>query len=164
QLQIDVYGEVMDALYQARVHGIEAEKPAWALQKMLLRYLERAWKQPDDGIWEIRGERRHFVHSKVMAWVAFDRAVRSVETQELDGPADHWRAIRDRIHAEVCDRGYDEQLGSFVQSYGSKALDASLLLIPLVGFLPADDPRVGGTVDAIMRDLMRSGFVIRYLT
>jgi GH15 family glucan-1,4-alpha-glucosidase len=162
QLQIDVYGEVMDALYQARAYGLEFEDPAWELQKVLLEYLEGAWPQPDEGIWEIRGRRRHFVHSRVMAWVAFDRAVRSVETQGLDGPVDRWRAVRDEIHREVCEEGYDAELGSFTQSYGSKHLDASLLLIPLVGFLPATDPRVRGTIDAVQRDLMHHGFVLRY--
>jgi GH15 family glucan-1,4-alpha-glucosidase len=129
---------------------------------VLLGGLEATWTEPDDGIWEIRGERRHFVHSKVMAWVAFDRAVRSVEAQDLDGPVDRWRALRDEIHAEVCDRGFDESLGSFVQSYGSRELDASLLLIPLVGFLPADEPRVRGTVEAIERELLADGLVLRY--
>ncbi len=164
QLQIDVYGEVMDALYQARAHGIAYEEQAWRLQRTLLDYLEKAWRTPDDGIWEIRGESRHFVHSKVMAWVAFDRAVRTVEDQKLDGPVDRWRSLRDEIHAEVCDRGYDATLNSFVQSYDSDALDASLLLIPLVGFLPASDPRVRGTVEAIERTLLRDGLVLRYLT
>jgi len=162
QLQVDVFGEVMDALFQARVHGISKELAAWRLQQVLLGGLEATWTEPDDGIWEIRGERRHFVHSKVMAWVAFDRAVRSVEAQDLDGPVDRWRALRDEIHAEVCDRGFDESLGSFVQSYGSRELDASLLLIPLVGFLPADEPRVRGTVEAIERELLADGLVLRY--
>jgi GH15 family glucan-1,4-alpha-glucosidase len=164
QLQIDVFGELMDALYQARTHGLALERPAWSLQKVLLDYLETIWSGPDNGIWEIRGEPRHFVHSKVMAWVAFDRAVRSVETQELDGPVDEWRAIRDEIHREVCEHGFDDDLQSFTQSYGSKELDASLLLIPLVGFLPASDPRVRGTVDAIERGLVEKGFVLRYRT
>jgi GH15 family glucan-1,4-alpha-glucosidase len=164
QLQLDVFGEVMDALYQARKHGLAKEKPAWQLQKNLIRQLERIWQEPDDGIWEIRGERRHFVHSKVMAWVAFDRAVRTVEEQGLDGPADDWRALRDRVHAEVCERGFDEELNSFVQSYGSKELDASLLLLPLVGFLPADDPRVAGTIAAVERELLQDGLVLRYRT
>ena len=164
QLQLDVFGEVMDALYQARAHGLALEKPAWALQMTLLEYLEQIWREPDEGIWEIRGERRHFVHSKVMAWVAFDRAVRSVETQSMEGPADRWRQIRDEIHDEVCRRGYDATLGSFVQSYGSKELDASLLLIPLVGFLPGSDARVRGTVEAIERGLVTDGFVQRYRT
>jgi GH15 family glucan-1,4-alpha-glucosidase len=164
QLQVDVYGEVMDALYQARAHGLAEERTAWQLQKTLLRYLDRVWQEPDEGIWEIRGERRHFVHSKVMAWVAFDRAVRSVEEHGLDGPVDRWRAARDEIHAQVCDRGYDASLGSFVQSYGSAQLDASLLLVPLVGFLPADDPRVAGTIAAVEHGLIEDGFVLRYRT
>jgi GH15 family glucan-1,4-alpha-glucosidase len=164
QFQIDVYGEVMDALYQARAHGLPMEDNAWRLQQQLLLALEEAWEQPDEGIWEIRGEPRHFVHSKVMAWVAFDRAVRSVETQGVDGPLDHWRDLRDRIHEQVCARGFDRELGSFTQSYGSKELDASLLLIPLVGFLPARDERVRGTIEAIERDLLWDGLVLRYRT
>jgi GH15 family glucan-1,4-alpha-glucosidase len=164
QLQIDVFGGLMDALYQARAHGLADERHAWELQKVLLAYLETIWASPDNGIWEIRGEPKHFVHSKVMAWVAFDRAVRSVESQELDGPLDRWRKIRDEIHRQVCERGFDEDLGSFTQSYGSKELDASLLLIPLVGFLPASDPRVLGTVEAIERGLVEQGFVLRYRT
>jgi GH15 family glucan-1,4-alpha-glucosidase len=164
QLQIDVFGEVMDALYQARAHGLRKEQHAWELQKTLLRYLESAWAQPDEGIWEIRGEPKHFVHSKVMAWVAFDRGVRAVEEQGLDGPADRWRDVRASIHAEVCERGYDEGLGSFVQSYSSQELDASLLLIPLIGFLPASDRRVRGTIEAIERGLLQDGFVLRYRT
>jgi GH15 family glucan-1,4-alpha-glucosidase len=164
QLQIDVFGEVMDALFLARAHGLPKEQSAWSLQKILLAYLEDIWSEPDEGIWEIRGERRHFVHSKVMAWVAFDRAVRSVETQGMDGPLDKWRSIRDTIHREVCDRGFDAELGSFTQSYGSKEVDASLLMIPLVGFLPATDPRVTGTVDAVERGLVEDGFVLRYRT
>ncbi|HEY8316558.1 MAG TPA: glycoside hydrolase family 15 protein [Gaiellaceae bacterium] len=164
QLQVDVYGEVMDALYQARVHGLAKEQHAWALQKTLLGYLAEMWASPDEGIWEIRGEPRHFVHSKAMAWVAFDRAVRSVEEQGLDGPADEWRTLRDQIHAEVCERGFDEELGSFVQSFGSKELDASLLLLPLVGFLPASDPRIVGTIEAIELGLLQDGLVLRYRT
>jgi GH15 family glucan-1,4-alpha-glucosidase len=164
QLQLDVYGEVLDALYQARVHGLGQSDEAWALQRKLLSYLETSWMQPDEGIWEIRGPRRHFTHSKVMCWVAFDRAVRAVEEQGLDGPVDQWREIRAEIHDEVCRKGYDPKLASFVQSYGSKDLDASLLLIPLVGFLPAGDERVAETIDAIQRTLMRDGLVLRYLT
>ena len=164
QLQIDVFGEVIDALYQARVHGLEFQKNPWDLQKVLMQHLEEIWREPDEGIWEIRGERRHFVHSKVMAWVAFDRAVRSVEEQAVDGPVEHWRALRDEIHADVCANGFDEELGSFVQSYGSKELDASLLQIPLVGFLPASDPKVRGTVAAIEKNLVVDGFVLRYRT
>ena len=164
QLQLDVYGEVMDALYQARAHGLESEKPAWSLQQKLLEHLETIWREPDYGIWEIRGEARHFVHSKVMAWVAFDRAVRSVEMHDLEGPIDHWRELRDEIHGDICEHGFDKALGSFTQSYGSKELDASLLLIPLVGFLPARDPRVRGTIEAIERGLVVDGFVLRYHT
>jgi len=164
QLQIDVFGELMDALYQAREHGLPIERPAWALQRVLLSYLETIWRTPDNGIWEIRGEPRHFTHSKVMAWLAFDRAVRSVEGQGLDGPVDRWRAIRDEIHRDVCERGFDPGLGSFTQSYGSTDLDASLLLIPLVGFLPASDLRVQGTVEAVERGLVEQGFVLRYRT
>ena len=164
QLQVDVFGEVMDALYQARVHGLAKEQPAWALQRALLAHLERIWREPDEGIWEIRGDRRHFVHSKVMAWVAFDRAVRTVEEHGLDGPVDRWRKLRAQIHAEVCERGFDESLGSFVQSYGSKDVDASLLLIPLVGFLPADDARVRDTIEAVERELLRDGLLLRYRT
>jgi GH15 family glucan-1,4-alpha-glucosidase len=164
QLQIDVFGEVIDALYQARVHGLEFQKNPWDLQVVLLEHLERVWREPDEGIWEIRGERRHFVHSKVMAWVAFDRSVRSVEEQNHPGPVDRWRALRDEIHADVLENGFDKELGSFVQSYGSKDLDASLLLVPLVGFLPASDPRVRGTIEAIERSLVVDGFVLRYRT
>jgi GH15 family glucan-1,4-alpha-glucosidase len=154
----------MDALYQARTHGLANEKPAWALQKVLLNYLETIWRLPDNGIWEIRGEPQQFVHSKVMAWVAFDRGVRSVEWQEVKGPVDRWRAIREEIHRDVLEHGFDDELGSFTQAYGSKALDASVLLIPLVGFLPASDARVRGTVDAIERGLVEHGFVLRYRT
>jgi GH15 family glucan-1,4-alpha-glucosidase len=164
QLQLDVYGEVMDALYQARVHGLAKEKPAWDLQKVLLDYLAEIWREPDKGIWEIRGEPRHFVHSKVMSWVAFDRAVRSVEEQGLDGPVDRWRTLRDMIHAEVSEHGFNEKRGTFVQSYGSDELDASLLVLPLVGFLPATDPRIRATIGAVENELMWDGFVLRYRT
>jgi len=162
QLQLDVYGEVVDCLYQARVHGLPFDPNAWRIQLALLDHLEEAWHEPDEGIWEIRGERRHFVHSKVMAWVAFDRAVRTVEEQGLDGPVDRWRAFRDEIHREVCERGFDAELGSFTQSYGSQELDASLLILPLVGFLPASDARIRGTVEAVERELLQDGFVLRY--
>ena len=165
QLQLDVYGEVLDCLYQARVHGLPLDPNAWRIQLALLEHLEEAWRGPDEGIWEIRGERRHFVHSKVMAWVAFDRAVRTVEDDHgLDGPVDRWRTIRDEIHREVCENGFDEELGSFVQSYGSQELDASLLLLALVGFLPASDERIRGTVEAVERELLQDGFVLRYRT
>ena len=162
QFQLDVFGELVDALVQAREGGLQADANAWRLQLALLRYLERAWREPDEGIWEVRGERRHFVHSKVMAWVAFDRAVHMVEHHGHEGPADRWRAVRDEIHREVCERGYDAGRRTFTQSYGSHALDAATLMIPLVGFLPPEDERVAGTVDAIQRELMRDGFVLRY--
>lgn len=162
QLQLDVHGEVADALYQARVAGLDASPDAWALERKLLDWLESGWHLADEGIWEVRGPRRHFTHSKVMAWVAFDRAVRSVERFGLPGPVDRWRAEREAVHGEVCREGYHAGLRSFVQSYGSDRLDASLLMIPLVGFLPADDERVAGTVAAIERDLLRDGLVERY--
>jgi GH15 family glucan-1,4-alpha-glucosidase len=162
QMQLDVYGEVIDAFYTGRLHGLEASDHAWQLTRHLLAFLEDAWRRPDAGIWEVRGPNRHFTHSKVMAWVAFDRAVRTIETWEHDGPVEHWRALRDEIHADVCRNGYDTDLGTFVQSYESKRLDASVLLIPLVGFLPPDDPRVIGTVDAIGRTLNRDGLIARY--
>ena len=164
QFQLDVYGEVIDALYHARLMGLEPLPDAWVNAKSLVEFLEEAWRQPDEGIWEVRGPRRHFTHSKVMAWVAMDRAVKATEKFRLEGPADRWKQVRDAIHAEVCEKGFDAELGSFVQSYGSKELDASLLMIPLVGFLPATDPRVRGTVEAIQRVLMRDGFVLRYHT
>jgi GH15 family glucan-1,4-alpha-glucosidase len=162
QFQLDVYGEVLDALHQARVHELESSKEAWALQRQLLRYLEQAWKEPDEGIWEVRGPRRHFTHSKVMAWVAFDRGVQAVERFGRIGPVDTWRETRAEIHREVLENGFDVELNSFTQSYGSKRLDASLLMIPLVGFLPADDPRMVGTVAAVERELVRDGLVYRY--
>jgi len=164
QVQLDVYGEVLDALYVARKAGLAHDATSWSLERALVRHLETIWQQPDDGIWEVRGGRRHFTHSKVMAWVAFDRAVRSATEFGLEGPVDHWRAIRDAIHEQVCQRGFDRSQGAFVQSYGSTALDASLLLAPLVGFLPADDARMRGTVAAIERRLLRDGLVLRYDT
>jgi len=162
QYQLDVYGEVMDALNLARQVGIDPGGPAWDLQRVLVEFLETGWREPDDGIWEVRGPRRHFTHSKVMAWVALDRAVRGIEQFGLDGPADKWRALRQEIHDEVCLKGWDAERGTFTQYYGSKALDASLLMIPLVGFLEPHDQRVRGTVEAIEADLCRDGFVLRY--
>jgi GH15 family glucan-1,4-alpha-glucosidase len=162
QFQLDVYGEVTDALFQARKTGLQVCEADWNLERALIRFVEEAWEKPDEGIWEVRGPRQHFTHSKVMAWVAVDRSLRSAETYGLEGPLDRWRALRTRIHNEVCRRGFDTELNSFVQSYGTKLLDASLLMIPLVGFLPAADPRVRGTVEAIERHLMRAGFVERY--
>jgi GH15 family glucan-1,4-alpha-glucosidase len=164
QLQLDVFGEVMDALHQARRGGIEKNSFEWPFQKELLAHLEQIWMQPDEGIWEVRGGPQHFTFSKVMAWVAFDRAVKSVETFGLDGPVDHWRRIQQRIHADVCDKGVDRDRGCFVQAYGSKQLDASLLLMPSTGFLPPSDARVRRTIEAIERDLVCDGFVMRYDT
>ena len=164
QLQLDVYGEVLDAFYVARRAGLSTSEPTWALERALISHLETIWQEPDEGIWEVRGGPRHFTHSKVMAWVAFDRAVRSIEEFGLDGPLERWREVRSSIHEEVCERGYDPKQNTFVQSFGDATLDASLLLIPIVGFLPPDDPRVQGTVAAIERTLLRDGFVLRYDT
>ncbi len=164
QNQIDVFGELMDVLHVARAHGLATTEHAWDVQRLLLDHLESAWAEPDSGIWEIRGEPRQFTHSNMMAWVAFDRAVKSIERFGLEGPVDQWRATRNRIHRSVCERGFDAGRNTFVQSYGSDALDASLLLMPIVGFLPADDPRVVGTVEAIRRELLVDGFVMRYQT
>jgi GH15 family glucan-1,4-alpha-glucosidase len=163
QRQIDVYGEVISTVYDARVAGLPFSERAWAVEQHLVEWLESGWREPDYGIWEVRGEPRHFTHSKVMAWVAMDRAVRMVEELGMSGPADRWRRVRDEIHAEVCHHGFDAELNSFVQHYGGKGVDASLLLIPLVGFLPADDPRVKGTVAEVERSLMVDGLVLRYL-
>jgi GH15 family glucan-1,4-alpha-glucosidase len=162
QFQLDVYGEVMDSLYFARRSGVEADDNAWRLQCALTQYVETAWTQRDEGIWEVRGPRRHFTHSKVMAWVALDRAIKGAERFGLSGPVDRWRLTREQIHAEVCAQGFDPKIGSFVQYYGAKELDASLLMIPLVGFLPATDPRMLGTVKAIEQRLMTDGLVDRY--
>ena len=164
QLQLDVFGEVMDLLHQARRGALVPRETDWAFQRALLTHLEGIWRSPDEGIWEFRDGPRHFTYSKVMAWVAFDRGIKAVDTFGLDGPADRWRAARRAIHDEVCERGYDPRLGSFVQSYGSQELDASLLLLPTTGFLPASDPRVRGTVEAIERRLLVDGFVLRYDT
>jgi len=164
QLQLDVFGEVMDCLYEARKESIAYDPVAWALQCRLLEHLETAWRQPDEGIWEVRGPRRHFTHSKVMAWVAFDRGARTVDRLGLRGDADRWRAIAREIHEEICAQGYDAERSTFTQSYGAPELDASLLLLPLVGFLPPDDPRLVGTVRAIERELVEDGLVLRYRT
>ena len=162
QFQLDVYGELMDALHQARRHGIPPDHQAWDVQRALLDFLESHWRDPDDGIWEVRGGRRHFVHSKVMAWAGVDRAVRAVEQFGLTGPLDDWRKLRGDIFDDVCARGFDARRGTFTQYYGSQELDAAVLLIPAVGFLPASDERVGGTIAAIERELCRDGFVQRY--
>ena len=164
QFQLDVYGEVMDTLHLARAAGLPPEPEAWKVQIALLKFLESHWELPDDGLWEVRGPRRHFTHSKVMAWVAFDRAIKDAEQDGLEGPIDRWRQVRDAIHAQVCDQGFDRRRNSFVQSYNSTYLDASLLLIPQVGFLPADDPRVIGTIAAIESTLVVDGLVLRYST
>jgi GH15 family glucan-1,4-alpha-glucosidase len=164
QLQIDVYGELMDALYQAAHSGLVPATEAWQLQRLLVVHLERIWQQPDEGIWEIRGEPKHFTFSKVMAWVAVDRAIRTAEEFDLHGPLDAWRKLRAAIHTSVLDNGIDAERNCFVQSYGSKSLDASLLLIPLVGFLPPEDPRIAATVAAIEKELMQDGLVQRYRT
>ncbi|WP_296653353.1 glycoside hydrolase family 15 protein [Paraburkholderia sp.] len=164
QLQLDVYGEVANALHLARVGGLQADDTAWAIQTAMLEHLEQIWTEPDEGIWETRGGRQHFTFSKVMAWVAFDRAVRSAEKFALPGPVDHWRHVRDAIHTTICARSFNPKLNSFTQTYDGTELDASLLLMPLVGFLPASDSRIAGTVAAIERDLMWEGFVMRYRT
>ncbi|MGX4692991.1 glycoside hydrolase family 15 protein [Streptomyces sp. JNUCC 63] len=165
QLQLDVYGEVMDSLSLARRSGLSAKPHIWSMQCALLTFLRGAWWQPDEGLWEVRGGRRHFVHSKVMVWVAADRAVRTLEENpSLRGDLDGWRALREDVHREVCEKGYDAERNTFTQSYGSRELDAALLLIPRVGFLPPDDPRVVGTVDAIRAELGEGGLVRRYST
>jgi GH15 family glucan-1,4-alpha-glucosidase len=164
QVQLDVYGEVMDALHQARCAGMVPDPTAWALQKALITHVERHWTEPDEGIWEVRSGRRHFTHSKVMAWVAIDRAVQAVERFGLDGPAGRWRALRDRMHEEICRRGVDPRRGCFIRAYGSAELDASLLLLPLVGFLPPGDERVVRTLAAVQDELCEDGFVRRYRT
>ncbi|GAC1547955.1 MAG: glycoside hydrolase family 15 protein [Vulcanimicrobiaceae bacterium] len=162
QFQLDVYGEVVDLLYASHRFGIEHTDDEWRLSKAVIAVVEERWSQPDRGLWEVRGGARHFTHSKVMAWVALDRAVRSVEEFGLDGPLERWRATRDAIHADICANAFDTGRNAFVQSYGSHELDASTLLIPIVGFLPASDPRVCGTVAAIERELVRDGLVYRY--
>ncbi|MBL8658463.1 MAG: glycoside hydrolase family 15 protein [Rhodospirillales bacterium] len=164
QLQLDVFGEIMDAFHEERSHGVAPLDDAWRLQCTLLTALCELWREKDSGIWEMRGPPRHFTHSKVMAWVAFDRAIKAVENFGSEGPCDDWRKVRQEIFDDVVQHGYDEKRNSFVQYYGGKALDASLLMIPLVGFLPADDPRVIGTVDAIGSELCRDGLLMRYST
>ncbi len=162
QFQLDVFGEVCDTLFAGQRMGLSHDEHMWRMLAHLTEYLETHWSNPDEGIWEVRGPRRHFVHSKVMAWVAFDRMVKSIERFQLDGPIEKWTAIRDEIHREVCAQGYDAKRSTFVQSYGSDELDASLLMIPLVGFLRPVDPRVRGTVAAIQRELTHDGLVARY--
>jgi GH15 family glucan-1,4-alpha-glucosidase len=164
QRQLDVYGELLDTLYQGHKGGLKHDENSWQVRCNLLGNLEKIWMEPDEGIWEVRGGRQQFVHSKVMAWVAFDRAIRSVEEFGYEGPAERWRGIRQQIHDQVCAHGFDTSMNSFVQAYGSTLLDASLLLLTVVGFLPPDDPRMIGTVAAIERDLLQDGFVRRYNT
>jgi GH15 family glucan-1,4-alpha-glucosidase len=164
QLQLDVYGEVMNALHLARIGGLQADDTAWSIQCTMLEHLEKIWNEPDEGIWETRGGRQHFTFSKVMAWVAYDRAIASAEKFGLPGPLDHWREVREQIHAAVCERSFNTELNTFTQTYDGTELDASLLLIPLVGFLPASDPRIAATVAAVERDLLCEGFVMRYRT
>jgi GH15 family glucan-1,4-alpha-glucosidase len=164
QFQLDVYGEVSDALHQARVVGLKSAPAGWALERALVQFVGSAWDKPDAGIWEIRGEPRQFTHSKVMAWVALDRAIKSAERFDLEAPLDRWRKLRSTIHDRVCREGFNQKLNSFVQSFGADDLDAALLMIPLVGFLPSEDPRVKGTIAAIEKQLLRDGFVLRYNT
>jgi GH15 family glucan-1,4-alpha-glucosidase len=164
QLQLDVYGELMDALHHARLGGLAPSESGWTLQLGVLEHLEEVWPKMDQGIWEVRGDARHFTFSKIMAWVAFDRAIKSAEAFNLEGPLDRWRQQCRKIHDDVCRHGFDPKLGSFVRCYGSKELDASLLLLPTLGFLPAADPRVRGTVEAIERKLLVDGLVMRYDT
>jgi GH15 family glucan-1,4-alpha-glucosidase len=164
QLQLDVFGEIADALLHAHLGGISATRADFDLQQALTDHLAGIWQQPDEGIWEVRGGPKHFTYSKVMAWVAFDRAIQGAERFGMNQEMRRWRELRDKVHAEVCEQGYDTRLGSFTQSFGSKELDASLLLIPLVGFLPPGDPRVRGTIEAVEKHLMPDGFVLRYRT
>lgn len=164
QFQLDVFGEVLDCLHLARHFGFSNGVQDWRVELELLARLEHVWRDPDEGIWEVRGPRRHFTHSKMMAWVAFDRAVKDVERFGLEGPVERWCTLRDQLHAEICDLGFNRDRNSFVQSYGSTEVDAALLMMAPLGFLPADDPRVVGTVAAVERDLMRNGFVDRYRT
>ena len=164
QLQLDVFGEVMDAFHQARVGGIQVLAEGWDFERALLSHLEKIWSSPDEGIWEVRGGRQHFTYSKVMAWVAFDRAIKDAEAFGLEAPVDRWRKLRADIHAEVCEKAFNPRVGAFVQAYGSEHLDASALLIPVVGFLPPGDARVQRTVEAIERRLVRNGVVLRYDT
>jgi GH15 family glucan-1,4-alpha-glucosidase len=162
QLQLDVYGELIDAFHQSRVAELKLDDGSWALERTVLDHLAEVWDQPDHGIWERRGDGRHYVSSKVMCWVGFDRGIKSAEKFGFEAPLERWRALRDFIHRDVCEKGFDAAQNTFVESYGSQLLDASILLLPAVGFLPASDPRVRGTLDAIERHMMRDGFVLRH--
>jgi GH15 family glucan-1,4-alpha-glucosidase len=164
QLQLDIFGEVMDAFYQGRHGKLAVEEHAWAVQRALLAHLETIWDQPDEGIWEIRSGRQQYTYSKMMTWVAFDRAIKGAEDFGLEGPVERWRALRGKIHEEICSHAFDPKIGAFVQSYGSRNLDASLLLIPALGFLPPDDPRVRSTIAAIEQHLLADGLARRYNT
>ncbi|QMU78519.1 glycoside hydrolase family 15 protein [Streptacidiphilus sp. PB12-B1b] len=164
QLQLDVYGEVVDTLYLAMESGIPMERHVWGIVRALMDFLERNWSEPDEGLWEVRGGRRHFVHSKVMCWVAFDRAVRMAEASGLPAPVERWRTVRDTIHAEVCEKGYNPEIGAFTQYYGGTELDAATLFVVKTGFLPPDDPRAVGTVEAVRTRLDQGGFILRYTT
>ena len=164
QTQLDVYGEVIGCLELARNADLASDADAWSFEKAVLAYLGKNWRQPDNGIWEMRGDKQQFTHSKVMVWVAFDRAIKAAEKYKLEAPVAQWRRTRERIHAEVCSRGYDASRKTFVQYYGASEVDASLLLIPLVGFLPCDDPRVRGTLAAVRKDLTVNGLIARYRT
>jgi GH15 family glucan-1,4-alpha-glucosidase len=164
QFQLDVYGEVLAAVWQGDQAGIKMTEPDWALMVAIMEFLESHWQEPDEGIWEVRGGRQQFTHSKVMAWLAFDHAIRLVEDCDcaVYEHVNRWQKIRDQIHAEVCERGYNPKKKAFTQVYGSDALDASLLTMPLSGFLPVADERVRGTIEAIERELLHDGFVLRY--
>jgi GH15 family glucan-1,4-alpha-glucosidase len=162
QLQLDVYGELIDAFHQSRMAKLELYEGSWAIECTILEHLAEEWDRPDHGIWERRGAARHYVFSKVMAWVAFDRGIKSAESFGFQAPVEKWRALRERICRDVCDKGFDRELNAFVESYGSKMLDASVLLLPSVGFLPPSDPRIRGTIAAIEKYLMRDGFVLRH--
>ncbi|MFN4258549.1 MAG: glycoside hydrolase family 15 protein [Gemmataceae bacterium] len=164
QFQLDVFGEVLDCLHLARHYGLKDAAGDWRIERELLQRLEEVWQEPDEGIWEVRGPQRHFTHSKLMAWVAFDRAIKDVERFGLDGPVERWKKLRDELHAEICDRGFSQKRNAFVQYYGSTEMDAAVLMMAEVGFLPATDPRIVGTVAAIEQDLVRDGFVDRYRT
>jgi GH15 family glucan-1,4-alpha-glucosidase len=164
QHQLDIYGEIMDVMHLCRRVDIKADPAFWAIETALIEFVERSWTQPDEGIWEVRGPRRHFTHSKVMAWVALDRGVKAIERFGLEGPLERWRTTRDQIRVEIMQKGFDERRNTFTQFYGTSKLDGSLLMLPLVGFLPADDHRMRGTVAAIERDLVSRGFVHRYHT
>jgi GH15 family glucan-1,4-alpha-glucosidase len=162
QLQLDVYGELIDAFHQSRMARLKLDEGSWALECTVLEHLAEEWNQPDHGIWERRGDGKHYVSSKVMTWVAFDRGIKSAEKFGFKAPLAKWRRLRDTIHRDVCEKGFDGELNSFVESYGSKLLDASILMLPSVGFLAASDRRVRGTLEAIEKYLMRDGFVLRH--